>query len=173
MIWEVALEPYHPSIVPLHVHTHLVKGHDDSPDSTPFQAEIRWINECTQSCECMFSFLSQRAYPLTLPSPLFVCRESRAVAQRSYGVHFDQIYESATSRPWKSPQQLKELQSRLRGFFPPDLELRLRLEPRFDGTRDIETSHNDNNGSRVTKFLKGASLPTRQLITSEYPWISR
>ena len=156
MIWELALEP---SIIPLHVHTHHVKQQDDDNDNPgipPFQTEIRWISECTESCECMFSFVSKRAYPLTLPSLLLVVEKVGLLLHRGYGVYFDQIYDSATGRPWKPPQHLEVLQMLLPDFFPIDLGLRLRQQRRLEGsdgvTQDIEISRNDKTEPKSRNF---------------------
>lgn len=52
---------------------------------------------------------------VTLRSLLFVCRESRAVAQRGgHGVYFNHLYDTTTDRPWE-PR-------------PPKEDLRLRVE---------------------------------------------
>jgi hypothetical protein len=83
-------------------------------------------------------------------------------------VHFDQIYDSATDGPWERPQHSAGLQLRL-----PQMEMDIwfqrRIEILDNVRRDIQVTHNDRSGQKVTRLVKRAFMLARQLITSEYP----
>lgn len=115
-IWELALAR-DPKIIPIQSHAVEVErlSADDNLDSATSETVIRYMTECVQTrggCKCSsFEHMSKR---VTLPSLLFVCRESRAVTQRGgHGVYFNKLYDTTTDRPWEPRHPIKDLQLRI------------------------------------------------------------